>query len=621
MAEIGSDSVETVDNTASTPSLQVHSPTNDISASPTTLDHVRPSLDANALVTTHRNNLLQQEEVENIRTRPSLQANSGGHVTSKRSGKLNFNKRVKETLKRIEQMPDTPPEALISSGTKLRSPSSASTSKEGFKHFVSETARKSFDVVRRAFLEDADMPPVVTTTTLSTTAVPRKSFEASEIPLTDTIVLPSGQTGIVDPATGQLLATLISGTDGIPPEEQAAVPEPPPPVEEEFPMEKARKAARNKRRLRRKQESLAKQILQKVLHHLKLFLLSVVVVFFVFLWLVFEPRNAERVFVVSQTHPLTVPLHEQASTYSLSFHVAYPKHPVMLNYPETSMMELQADSQKDFLKFDLEYSLEAWNLTRYGNLSEAFSSITWNPTNSTLLIPFEHHSKDFFHVTEYWIEEEEEKEWHWNLPQGLNSSTVHYRLKVSTSIDYGIPLTVKMVQHPIAYNYRVIFALCILVGVYVLIIFELVPRTLAAMIGSFVAVATLSAIAEKYTLEEIVLWIDYSTLALLFSMMVIVAVFSKTGVFEFISFVIFRISGGKIWLLTIMFSIFTAFVSAFLDNVTTMLLVAPVTIEICKTMNISPVYLLITEVMMSNVGGASTPVGDPPGLCYRCFVA
>ena len=157
-------------------------------------------------------------------------------------------------------------------------------------------------------------------------------------------------------------------------------------------------------------------------------------------------------------------------------------------------------------------------------------------------------------------------------------------------------------------------AFAILLGVYALIIFELVHRSLAAAIGAVIVVITLHAIGPGPDLGTIVTWIDEETLGLLIGMMVIVDILGKTGVFEWAAVQAYAMSGGSIWRLSIILCTITAVFSAFLDNVTTILLIVPVTIQIARVLGIEPIPLIIAEVMFSNIGGAATQIGDPPNI-------
>ena len=166
-------------------------------------------------------------------------------------------------------------------------------------------------------------------------------------------------------------------------------------------------------------------------------------------------------------------------------------------------------------------------------------------------------------------------------------------------------------------SWSVTAAIVILVAVYGLIVFELVHRALAAALGGVAAVVALhiaSGSNKGPDLSAVMTWIDWETIGLLIGMMVMVDILSKTGLFEWAAVQAYARSGGSIWRLTFILCIITAFFSALLDNVTTILLIVPVTIQICKVLDLEPVPLIIAEVMFSNIGGAATQIGDPPNI-------
>ena len=158
--------------------------------------------------------------------------------------------------------------------------------------------------------------------------------------------------------------------------------------------------------------------------------------------------------------------------------------------------------------------------------------------------------------------------------------------------------------------------LAILIAVYVLIIFETVHRTLAAAVGGVVTMLALNYYdtGDTLTLAEVTTMIDWETIGLLLGMMVMVGILSNTGVFEYFAVLSYKKSGGSIWTLVVILCSVTAVLSAFLDNVTTMLLLTPVTIQLAKVLDIKPIPLLISEVLFSNIGGAATMIGDPPNI-------
>tara|TARA_Y100000766_G_scaffold259556_1_gene248620 strand:- start:1720 stop:3540 length:1821 start_codon:yes stop_codon:yes gene_type:complete len=155
----------------------------------------------------------------------------------------------------------------------------------------------------------------------------------------------------------------------------------------------------------------------------------------------------------------------------------------------------------------------------------------------------------------------------------------------------------------------------ILLGVYALIITEVVHRTLAAAVGGLLAILALCFYSEQaFTLGEVTTLIDWETIGLLLGMMVMVGILSHTGLFEWFAVQAYKRSGGSVWTLVVILCSVTAVLSAFLDNVTTMLLLTPVTIQLAKVLDIKPVPLLISEVLFSNIGGAATMIGDPPNI-------
>ncbi len=165
-------------------------------------------------------------------------------------------------------------------------------------------------------------------------------------------------------------------------------------------------------------------------------------------------------------------------------------------------------------------------------------------------------------------------------------------------------------------NTPVWVGLGILVFVYALIISEVVHRTLAAAIGGLMAIVALNYYKEgdPLSLAETTTLIEWETIGLLLGMMVMVGIMSHTGVFEWFAVLAYKKSGGNVWTLVVILCSVTAVLSAFLDNVTTMLLLTPVTIQLARVLDLKPIPLLIAEVLFSNIGGAATMIGDPPNI-------
>lgn len=184
----------------------------------------------------------------------------------------------------------------------------------------------------------------------------------------------------------------------------------------------------------------------------------------------------------------------------------------------------------------------------------------------------------------------------------------------TSSIEGELPLQLNVDESPIYKRDGVIYAAAVLCGLYVMIIWEIVNRTFAAIIASTLSVGILAALNSRPSMATIMGWIDVETLLLLFGMMILVAILSETGVFDYLAVYAYKITNGHVWPLINCLCLFTAVLSSFLDNVTTVLLMTPVTIRLCEVMCLNPVPILMCMVIYSNIGGALTPVGDPPNV-------
>lgn len=188
------------------------------------------------------------------------------------------------------------------------------------------------------------------------------------------------------------------------------------------------------------------------------------------------------------------------------------------------------------------------------------------------------------------------------------------RVHMSSNVEADVPVKFTYDSTPIDKETGVIYAAIVLLGLYVLIIWEIVNRTFAAMIASTLAIGVLAAMDERPSMPKLISWIDVETLLLLFGMMIMVAILSETGIFDFLAVYAYQVTNGRVWPLINCLCIFTAVLSSFLDNVTTVLLMTPVTIRLCEVMELNPVPVLMSMVIYSNVGGTLTPVGDPPNV-------
>jgi Na+/H+ antiporter NhaD/arsenite permease-like protein len=154
-----------------------------------------------------------------------------------------------------------------------------------------------------------------------------------------------------------------------------------------------------------------------------------------------------------------------------------------------------------------------------------------------------------------------------------------------------------------------VIGLTISIATYAVIATERLHKTIAAMAGG-VAMILLGIVSQERAFEEI----DFNVIFLLAGMMILAGIIRKTGVFGWIAVRAARFAGGDPYRILVVLSIITAVASALLDNVTTVVLVGPITLFLAARMGMNPFPFLMSEILASNIGGASTLIGDPPNL-------
>ncbi|MBG9790910.1 ArsB/NhaD family transporter [Brevibacillus laterosporus] len=144
---------------------------------------------------------------------------------------------------------------------------------------------------------------------------------------------------------------------------------------------------------------------------------------------------------------------------------------------------------------------------------------------------------------------------------------------------------------------------------YACIISEKIHRTIIAMVGAVLLIIT-GIVSQEHALH----YIDFNTLGLLIGMMILVAITSQTGLFKYMAIKAAKLAKGNPAMILIYLSLITALASAFLDNVTTVLLIVPITFSIAHSLRVNPIPYLISEILAANIGGTATLIGDPPNI-------
>ena len=167
-------------------------------------------------------------------------------------------------------------------------------------------------------------------------------------------------------------------------------------------------------------------------------------------------------------------------------------------------------------------------------------------------------------------------------------------------------------------NNALLMSSAILIVAYIFIAWEKISKVTIAMIGAAITLVLglLSQSKGHDTIDPhyFINFVDFNVIFLLISMMIIVSIASKSGIFTWVANALLKKTKGNPSLILIALGLFTAIASAFLDNVTTVILVVPVTFLVAKKLDINPIPFLITEILTSNIGGTATLIGDPPNI-------
>lgn len=163
------------------------------------------------------------------------------------------------------------------------------------------------------------------------------------------------------------------------------------------------------------------------------------------------------------------------------------------------------------------------------------------------------------------------------------------------------------------------------VGMLALIALERLHNTMAALLGAAIVLGV-SSVGSPLNpnlfildFEQALQYVDFDVIFLVMGMMIVIGILEATGIFQWTAYQAYRLSRGRAWLLAIILMILTSVASAMLDNVTTMLLMTPITLEIALVLGINPLALIIPEVLASNIGGISTLIGTPTNILIGSY--
>lgn len=154
----------------------------------------------------------------------------------------------------------------------------------------------------------------------------------------------------------------------------------------------------------------------------------------------------------------------------------------------------------------------------------------------------------------------------------------------------------------------------LLIFLYVLIVFTVVDRTLAAILSSTAAVAVLCVMNKAPTLEELTTWIDMDTLIFIFCMMAMMSILSQTGFFDYATMIAYKLSRGHVWRLLFCLYMLTGLMSALWTTVTTVLMLVPITERLCKVLGLHTPLVMLGVAIFANIGGTLTPLGCQPNF-------
>jgi Na+/H+ antiporter NhaD/arsenite permease-like protein len=194
-----------------------------------------------------------------------------------------------------------------------------------------------------------------------------------------------------------------------------------------------------------------------------------------------------------------------------------------------------------------------------------------------------------------------------------------------TTLENGETLVLQDITLPRKVDLSFWIATLLFAGVLILIAIGKLHNTLASLLGAALVFAVsylgqpLSPDLFIFNFQRALTYVDWNVIFLIMGMMIVIAVIERTGIFQWLAYMAYRLSGGRTWLLMAILMVITGIASAFLDNVTTMLLMTPITVQIALSLGANPLALLLPEVFASNVVGIITLIGTPTNILIGSY--
>ncbi|KAH8384362.1 hypothetical protein KR200_006891, partial [Drosophila serrata] len=177
--------------------------------------------------------------------------------------------------------------------------------------------------------------------------------------------------------------------------------------------------------------------------------------------------------------------------------------------------------------------------------------------------------------------------------------------------DIPLALIMETDSSPMLTKFGVIYCVLLLLGLYIIIFFELTDPTLGVILMATTALATLTALGERPSLPLITSWVDFRVIMFMLSMMIISGITSESGILDWLAIQIYRISKGQKWLILIFLALVTSLLSSLIPNVTLVFLMGPIAVMLCEAALVQTQFVLYVVLVYANIGGAFTLVSDP----------